>query len=291
MDTAEKIEKLMQLAAEDPALRTKLLGTREEDNSISSFCAAAREAGIELYEMELVSFGEEEHAAMKRSTNGGGENTPKLEWQDDYYEILMTELEMNTGNSERAEAQNLQNTEAQNAQNTETQNSQNTETQNSQNTETQNSQNTETQNSQTTDTMDSQKGGKKMSDFNAQEILENGMNKAEELLQDPSAMDDLLVKMENSVSDIPVAGSVLAQIPLMISMVKGYIQKTYTEVSPKVILTMVSAFIYIVKRNDLIPDKIPVIGKLDDIAVITLALKFVEPELEAFKTWRDGQKA
>ena len=275
MDTAEKIEKLMQLAAEDPALRTKLLGTREEDNSISSFCAAAREAGIELYEMELVSFGEEEHAAMKRSTNGGGENTPKLEWQDDYYEILMTELEMNTGNSERAEAQNLQNTEAQNAQNTETQNSQNTET----------------QNSQTTDTMDSQKGGKKMSDFNAQEILENGMNKAEELLQDPSAMDDLLVKMENSVSDIPVAGSVLAQIPLMISMVKGYIQKTYTEVSPKVILTMVSAFIYIVKRNDLIPDKIPVIGKLDDIAVITLALKFVEPELEAFKTWRDGQKA
>ena len=267
MDTAEKIEKLMQLAAEDPALRTKLLGTREEDNSISSFCAAAREAGIELYEMELVSFGEEEHAAMKRSTNGGGENTPKLEWQDDYYEILMTELEMNNGNSERAEAQNLQNTGTQNAQNT------------------------ETQNSQTTDTMDSQKGGEKMSDFNAQEILENGMNKAEELLQDPSAMDDLLVKMENSVSDIPVAGSVLAQIPLMISMVKGYIQKTYTEVSPKVILTMVSAFIYIVKRNDLIPDRIPVIGKLDDIAVITLALKFVEPELEAFKTWRDGQKA
>ena len=277
MDTAEKIEKLMQMAAEDPALRTKLLGTREEDNSISSFCAAAREAGIELYEMELVSFGEEEHAAMKRSTNGGGENTPKLEWQDDYYEILMTELEMNKGNSERAEAQNLQKTEAQNPQNTETQNSQSTET----------------QNSQTTDTMDSQKGGKKMSDFNAQEILENGMNKAEELLQDPSAMDDLLVKMENSVSDIPVAGSVLAQIPLMISMVKGYIQKTYTEVSPKVILTMVSAFIYIVKRNDLIPDRIPVIGKLDDIAVITLALKFVEPELEAFKTWRDGdgQKA
>ena len=275
MDTAEKIEKLMQLAAEDPALRTKLLGTREEDNSISSFCAAAREAGIELYEMELVSFGEEEHAAMKRSTNGGGENTPKLEWQDDYYEILMTELEMNNGNSERAEAQNLQNTGTQNAQNTKAQNSQNTEA----------------QNSQTTDTMDSQKGGKKMSDFNAQEILENGMNKAEELLQDPTAMDDLLVKMENSVSDIPVAGSVLAQIPLMISMVKGYIQKTYTEVSPKVILTMVSAFIYIVKRNDLIPDRIPVIGKLDDIAVITLALKFVEPELEAFKTWREGQKA
>ena len=30
---------------------------------------------------------------MKRSTNGGGENTPALEWQDDYYEILLTELE------------------------------------------------------------------------------------------------------------------------------------------------------------------------------------------------------
>jgi hypothetical protein len=31
---------------------------------------------------------------MKRSTNGGGENSPVLEGQDDYYEMLMMEMEM-----------------------------------------------------------------------------------------------------------------------------------------------------------------------------------------------------
>ena len=30
---------------------------------------------------------------MKRSTNGGGENSPVLEGQDDYYELFMMELE------------------------------------------------------------------------------------------------------------------------------------------------------------------------------------------------------
>lgn len=130
-----------------------------------------------------------------------------------------------------------------------------------------------------------------MANINAEELLNKGMDKAQELIGDPAAVDDLLVRLENTMQDIPVAGSVLAEVPLMISMVKGYVQKTYTDVSPKVILTMVSAFIYLVKKQDLIPDKIPVIGKLDDIAVLTLALKFVQPELETFKAWRDGEKA
>jgi len=130
-----------------------------------------------------------------------------------------------------------------------------------------------------------------MANFNAEELLNNGMSKAQELISNPDAIDDLLQQLENTLQDIPVAGSVLAEVPLMVSMVKGYVQKTYTEVSPKVILTMVSAFIYLVKKQDLISDKIPIVGKLDDIAVLTLALKFVQPELEAFRTWRDSQKA
>ena len=38
-------------------------------------------------------FGEESYAAMRRSTNGGGENSPLLAWEDDYYELFMAELE------------------------------------------------------------------------------------------------------------------------------------------------------------------------------------------------------
>ena len=34
--------------------------------------------------MDLIAAGEEFYAAMKRSTNGGGENSPMLEGEDDF---------------------------------------------------------------------------------------------------------------------------------------------------------------------------------------------------------------
>ncbi len=90
MNVEDLIEKLMRMAKTDKHLRAALLSTRNE----SEFCRAARDAGVELYDMDLIAYGEETHAAMKRSTNGGGENTPVLDYEDDCYEILMTELRM-----------------------------------------------------------------------------------------------------------------------------------------------------------------------------------------------------
>ena len=75
----------------------------------------------------------------------------------------------------------------------------------------------------------------------------------------------------------------------MISMVKAWIKKEYTEVSPKVIACLVGAMIYLIKKKDLIRDTIPVIGIADDLAVLGLALKLSEPELKAYAEWRDGK--
>ena len=71
----------------------------------------------------------------------------------------------------------------------------------------------------------------------------------------------------------------------MVALVKSWIKKEY-QVSGKVLATMVGAFIYLVKKKDIIPDNIPVIGIADDIAVLGLALKFVEPDLKAYKEWK-----
>ena len=51
------------------------------------------ELGYEIYEMELVTAGEEFYAEMKRSTNGGGENSPKLDGEDDFYEMFLASME------------------------------------------------------------------------------------------------------------------------------------------------------------------------------------------------------
>lgn len=124
----------------------------------------------------------------------------------------------------------------------------------------------------------------------AKALLETGIAEAQELIKEPSKVDEVLIQMENKLQEVPAIGETLSDLPLMISMVKGYITKEYTEVSPKVIATMVGAFLYLVKKKDIIPDNIPIIGIADDLGVLGLALKMCEPELAAFKAFRDEKR-
>ncbi|HCW22549.1 MAG TPA: hypothetical protein DGX96_02435 [Lachnospiraceae bacterium] len=93
MDTAEVLEKLRKLALEDRELRKELLQTRTSKTPLSDFCKIATKAGCPLYEMDVIAYGEESYAALRRSTNGGGENSPALAFEDDPYELLLSELE------------------------------------------------------------------------------------------------------------------------------------------------------------------------------------------------------
>ena len=64
-----------------------------------------------------------------------------------------------------------------------------------------------------------------------------------------------MTKVENLIKKIPGIGNNLSGIPTMISMLKCYITKEYQGTSLKTIAIIVSAFIYIVKENDIISDK------------------------------------
>ena len=92
MGIAEMLDELKQKARNDSALREELLATRKEAQPYVSFCKKCRELGYEIYEMDLITAGEEAYAAMRRSTNGGGENSPMLEGEDDYYELFFAGL-------------------------------------------------------------------------------------------------------------------------------------------------------------------------------------------------------
>ena len=125
-----------------------------------------------------------------------------------------------------------------------------------------------------------------MADYRS--ILDNAMSEANDFINNPSRLDALLFDLEEKLKSIPAIGETVSEVPVMISMVKSYITREYTNVSPKVIATMLGAFVYMVKKKDLIPDKIPIIGIADDLAVLGLALKLSETELKAFKSFRDG---
>lgn len=124
----------------------------------------------------------------------------------------------------------------------------------------------------------------------AKQIIEDGIAQAQELLNDPEKIDALLGDIDQKVMALPDAVKTgLTAIPDMASMIKAYVTQEYPEVSPKVVASMVAAFLYLVKGKDLINDGIPVLGYADDLAVIALAVKLNEPELEAFKAWKATQ--
>ena len=124
----------------------------------------------------------------------------------------------------------------------------------------------------------------------AKKIIEDGIAQAQELMNNPEKIDALLADIDQKIMGMPdTIKSGLTSIPTMASMIKAYVTQEYPEVSPKVVASMVAAFLYLVKGKDLLPDGIPVLGYADDLAVIALAVKLNEPELEAFKVWQDAQ--
>ena len=124
----------------------------------------------------------------------------------------------------------------------------------------------------------------------AKELLSGFTGQAEQLLANPSTIEGLLQKVERRLKEIPKVGNAASRFPLMLSMIRAYVSKEYTEVSVKAIVTMLCASLYLVMGVDLIPDKTPLVGYADDLAVIAAALYFVEPELNAYSQWRERQQ-
>lgn len=92
-NTVEMLDEIQNKALHDGSLRERFLQTRKDDDPLGEFCRVCREIGYEIYPMDVVQAGDEFYATMKRSTNGGGENSPVLEGEDDLYEMFFASLE------------------------------------------------------------------------------------------------------------------------------------------------------------------------------------------------------
>lgn len=86
------LNEMKKKAVKDSDLKNRLISTKESVDPLALFCEIIRSYGYEIYPMDVVDAGEEMYAAMKRSTNGGGENSPLLSDQDDFYEMFIDEL-------------------------------------------------------------------------------------------------------------------------------------------------------------------------------------------------------
>ena len=128
-----------------------------------------------------------------------------------------------------------------------------------------------------------------MEENNMNVVLESYTRKAQDLLSDDGKVEEILRPAETKLKEVPEIGEKVAQLPLMLSMIRSYITKEYTQVSNKVVISMIGAFLYLITPRDLINDKIPVLGIVDDVAILGLALKLNEKELEEYSLWRENK--
>ena len=72
----------------------------------------------------------------------------------------------------------------------------------------------------------------------------------------------------------------------LISLLKDFAAKRYTDVPTKSIMSIGAAIAYFVSPVDVIPDIIPIFGFMDDAAVLAIALKMVQDDLEKYRVWK-----
>ena len=76
---------------------------------------------------------------------------------------------------------------------------------------------------------------------------------------------------------------------LLIAVVKDYWAGIYRQVPYGAIAAIVFTLIYVFNPFDLVPDILPIIGELDDVAVVSACLILVEQDLHKYRNWKLSQ--
>ncbi|WP_037318091.1 YkvA family protein [Salegentibacter sp. Hel_I_6] len=73
---------------------------------------------------------------------------------------------------------------------------------------------------------------------------------------------------------------------LLFNLLRDYANGNYREVPFNVVAAIGGALLYVLSPIDLIPDFIPIIGYLDDAAVVAFCLNLIEKDLISYKVWK-----
>lgn len=88
--------------------------------------------------------------------------------------------------------------------------------------------------------------------------------------------------------DSPALKEFAAQVRLLIDMVGDWKSGRYREVPWNTVASAIGALFYIANVLDLIPDLIPVLGLVDDAAVVGFCLRGIRDDLEKYRKWKDS---
>ena len=118
--------------------------------------------------------------------------------------------------------------------------------------------------------------------------LKDKFDEAMAFLDDTVKTESLLQKIEKKLENVPLVGEGLSVVPVMVSLVRSYVRKEYTDIPKNSVIAMVATFIYLISPIDLIPDSLGAIGLVDDALVVAACWKMVGDDVRAYEKWRDA---
>lgn len=119
-------------------------------------------------------------------------------------------------------------------------------------------------------------------------FLQDGAGKVEE--EEVGGLVGRASELWRKFEETPALQAHLGDVQNLMGLVVDWWEKAYREVPFTSIALVTFALLYVINPVDLIPDALPVVGHLDDSAVLALCLRLVRPELEAWKAWKDSQQ-
>ncbi|MBE8724773.1 YkvA family protein [Flavobacterium sp. KB82] len=123
-----------------------------------------------------------------------------------------------------------------------------------------------------------------------EENFKNSKDEAEKLLNDKKKakkkLEDAFEKANKNKGKLE---EVWNYLQLFFSISKDYLNGSYKEIPKGSIIAIMGSLVYFLSPIDLIPDFIPVVGFLDDIAVLGLVFKQVKSDLDDYEEWKNNQ--
>ena len=127
---------------------------------------------------------------------------------------------------------------------------------------------------------------KEYSERKLKKSLDENKEKAKAFLNDDEKMETLFRDFEKKLKLIPKVGKRASDIAVLLSMLRAYIKKQYTDVSIATIIAAVAGLIYVVNPMDVVPEYVLGAGILDDAAVLGIILQAMHMDLNKYKKWQ-----
>ena len=120
-------------------------------------------------------------------------------------------------------------------------------------------------------------------------IFKKFIGVAEGYIKQPTRLKSLLTDAYRKASEKNDVGTIAHEawdtLQTMFRLVKASTSGEYTGVPTSTVLAAVAVFIYFISPIDLIPDFIPVLGLLDDVALVAWFSTTLKDEMDKFQEW------